>query len=235
MGLLAEYELAFEHLPLVDVAAALPAATLTVAVGQPNQSGLPPFDVRVDGEKAESVEAAFERSDFVDRYSRIETRGDRLRYRVVPATTMDEQIGRHVDRSERLHELADNDSIIEDIVVTDRGWRQRRWFADREAFERYCTFWRSNADAFELRRLREADGFGPTDPNGLTERQLEALAAANEMGYFDIPRRASLGEVAATLDISASSLSERLRRAQAHLAEEALDDGLINRFKEPHR
>lgn len=231
MGLLAEYELVFEHLPLVDVAAALPAATLTVAVGQPNQSGLPPFDVRVDGEEADAVEAAFDRTDFVDRYSRIQTRDGRLRYRIVPATTMDEQIGRHVDRPARLHELADNDSVIETIVVTDRGWRQRRWFADRAAFERYCAFWRANADAFELRRLREDEGFGPAATDGLTERQREALAAANEMGYFDVPREASLGEVAGTLDISASSLSERLRRAQSHLAEEVLD----GRLKEPHR
>jgi len=39
------------------------------------------------------------------------------------------------------------------------------------------------------------------------------------MGQFDIPRQASLEDVAAELDISASSLSERLRRAQTHLVE----------------
>ncbi|MDG5776024.1 helix-turn-helix domain-containing protein [Haloarculaceae archaeon H-GB2-1] len=39
------------------------------------------------------------------------------------------------------------------------------------------------------------------------------------MGYFAIPRTASLDDVAAELGISASSLSERLRRAQTHLVE----------------
>ena len=49
MGLLAEYELVFEHLPLVDVARAVPETTLTVEVGQPNHGGPPPFFVRAAG------------------------------------------------------------------------------------------------------------------------------------------------------------------------------------------
>ncbi|QLD87016.1 helix-turn-helix domain-containing protein [Natronomonas halophila] len=224
MGLLAEYELCFEHLPLVEVAAALPEATLTVEVGQPNQGGPPPFDVDIAGETEDAIEDAFDRAAFVERYSHIEGGDGRHRYRITPSATMDEQIGGHVDRPERLHELADNDSIVDYVEVTPEGWRQQRWFADRSAFERYCEFWRRNADAFRLRRLREADGFGPTPANGLTDRQREALAAAHEMGYFEVPRRSSLGDVADALDISASSLSERLRRAQSSLVESALDE-----------
>lgn len=55
-----------------------------------------------------------------------------------------------------------------------------------------------------------------------TERQIRKsiiFRAAYEAGYFEIPRAASLTGVAADLGISASSLSERLRRAQTHLAE----------------
>jgi len=222
MGLLAKYELVFEHLPLVEVAAAVPGATLTVDVGQPNQAGPPPFFLTASGADEAAVENALDRAEFVQRYTPIKESEGR-RYRVVPAATMDEQLGPHVDR-EGLAELADIDSILEGATVTPDGWRQRRWFADREAFERYCSFWRTNAERFALERLRAADGFGTTPADGLTDRQLEALTAADRMGYFEVPRRASLGAVADELGISASSLSERLRRAQAHLVDAALAD-----------
>jgi predicted DNA binding protein len=39
------------------------------------------------------------------------------------------------------------------------------------------------------------------------------------MGYYEIPQAASLDAVADRLGITASSLSERLRRAQTHLIE----------------
>lgn len=236
MGLLAEYELVFEHLPLVDVAAAVPEATLTVDVGQPNQGGPPPFDLRADGAPPGTVERALERSAFVDSYATVEATDHRGRYQVLPAATMTEQLGPHVDRPERLQELAGNESIVERAQVTEDGWWQRRRFAEWAAFERYRRFWTSNAERFALRRLVDAERARSVE-DGLTDRQREALAAAYEMGYFEVPRGASLGEVAATLDISASSLSERLRRAQTCLVESALEDAGPDgrRLKRPHR
>ena len=47
----------------------------------------------------------------------------------------------------------------------------------------------------------------------LTAEQYEALETAIKLGYFAIPREATLEEVAAELDISHQALSERLRRA----------------------
>jgi len=51
----------------------------------------------------------------------------------------------------------------------------------------------------------------------LTPGQEEALRAAVEHGYYAVPRRASLRAIAQSLGVSASSLSERLRRAEARL------------------
>lgn len=42
MGLIAEYQVSYQHLPLVDVAAAVPEIVLRLEVGQPNQAGPPP-------------------------------------------------------------------------------------------------------------------------------------------------------------------------------------------------
>lgn len=68
--------------------------------------------------------------------------------------------------------------------------------------------------------VRDREPEPPGD--GLTDRQYEALRTAYELGYFNIQRQASLEEVAAELDISASSVSERLRRAQTQLIQETV-------------
>ncbi|EQD47416.1 Bacterio-opsin activator, HTH domain protein, partial [mine drainage metagenome] len=46
----------------------------------------------------------------------------------------------------------------------------------------------------------------------LTGRQEEALRCADRLGYFAVPRRASLGAVAGALGISRSATAELLRR-----------------------
>jgi len=48
----------------------------------------------------------------------------------------------------------------------------------------------------------------------LSERQLEVVVAAVEAGYYDTPRRCSLTELAARLDIAKSTCSETLHRAE---------------------
>ncbi|WP_336002645.1 helix-turn-helix domain-containing protein [Halorientalis halophila] len=70
-----------------------------------------------------------------------------------------------------------------------------------------------------VRNLRQSgelvgDGFVSVDTGRLTGRQREVLALAYEMGYFDYPKGANAEEVAAELDISASTLSEHLAAAQ---------------------
>lgn len=51
----------------------------------------------------------------------------------------------------------------------------------------------------------------------VTPAQEAAVRAAVEKGYFEVPRAASAGEVAAELDISKSAFLERLRRAEESL------------------
>lgn len=62
-------------------------------------------------------------------------------------------------------------------------------------------------------------------PSGvsLTERQLDALAAAFEDGYFEWPREATAEEVAERLDISAATLHYHLRRAERALVDAFLE------------
>lgn len=142
------------------------------------------------------------------------------RYQVLPGQTLEEYLGPHIDDLSGLRALATTDLITERIEVLPAGWRQSGWFAHREAFDEFREFWQRNG-GFRLHRLtQEGDSEPPWD--GLTDRQREALRTAYELGYFDIPRKASLEDVATQLNISASSVSERLRRAQTGLIEESV-------------
>lgn len=60
------------------------------------------------------------------------------------------------------------------------------------------------------------------DRSALTDRQLEVLETAHEMGYFHHPKGANAGEVAAALDIAPSTLSEHLAAAQSKVMDSIL-------------
>jgi predicted DNA binding protein len=60
------------------------------------------------------------------------------------------------------------------------------------------------------------------DRSKLTTRQLEVLATAYEMGYFERPRRANATEVSEVLDITPSTFSEHLAAAESKLVEDVL-------------
>lgn len=63
------------------------------------------------------------------------------------------------------------------------------------------------------------------DRGRLTERQLEVLETAHEMGYYEYPRGANATEVAAALGICPSTLAEHLAAAQTKLLGDVLGDG----------
>lgn len=90
---------------------------------------------------------------------------------------------------------------------------------------------RDHRAAFEIaaedRFVSRQRGYGLTDETttaNLTRRQHEALAAAYEHGYFDIPRRTTLVDLAGRLGISDQAVSERMRRGESKLVETYLPD-----------
>lgn len=219
MGLVAEFDIDCQALPLVGVAAAEPEATLVLDM-QFNHGTRPLFLVTVQDGSQTAIENAFTEAYDVGEWTLIGQAGETRRYQVLPALSLEEQLGDHLDDLAGLEALATADAIIERIDVVPDGWRQTGWFADRDAFSKFSSFWQRNA-RFQLHRLTQ-DGDSEPPGDGLTDRQHEALRIAYERGYFDIPRQASLEDVAAELDISPSSVSERLRRAQTQLIEETV-------------
>jgi DNA-binding CsgD family transcriptional regulator len=219
MGLVAEFQIDCGALPLTDVATDIPEAILLLEI-QYNHGGRPPFLVTVHDGSQTIIETALAEAFDVGGWTLIGRAGDTHRYQVHPALSFEEQLGDYLDNLAGLEALATADAIIERIEVVPSGWQQTGWFADRDTFSEFSSFWQQNA-GFQLLRLTHDEESEPPG-DGLTDRQREALRIAYELGYFDIPRQASLDEVAAELGISASSVSERLRRAQTELIEETV-------------
>jgi predicted DNA binding protein len=81
--------------------------------------------------------------------------------------------------------------------------------------------------AVDIRRLvRDPDGSVPetvvVDRGRLTDRQLEVLRTAYEMGYFERPKRANATDVAAELGINRSTFTEHVATAQRKLLGDVL-------------
>ncbi|MCU4752511.1 helix-turn-helix domain-containing protein [Halobacteria archaeon AArc-curdl1] len=53
--------------------------------------------------------------------------------------------------------------------------------------------------------------------DSLTDRQQQVIQTAFDMGYYDVPRAASTDEIAAELDLDASTVAEHLQRAERNV------------------
>lgn len=67
----------------------------------------------------------------------------------------------------------------------------------------------------------EAVGGEPVAPESavgrLSERQREAVAAALDIGYYDVPREATAADVASELDCATATAAEHLQKAESKL------------------
>ncbi|NHN61601.1 MULTISPECIES: helix-turn-helix domain-containing protein [Halorussus] len=84
-------------------------------------------------------------------------------------------------------------------------------------------------EGVHLQRLYEADEGASrdlvyVDRDRFTDRQLEALRTAHEMGYFSYPKEANAGEVADALGIASTTFTEHLSNAQSKLLEHLLGE-----------
>jgi hypothetical protein len=132
---------------------------------------------------------------------------------------------RHVD-GELLDwaKSAEEQVALLEAVGQDDEWQLKFRLPSRATLAEFREF--QEAHDIDTRIVRLYD---LTEPKmgqyDISEKQREALVRALEMGHFEIPRQATLEEVAETLGITAKSVSERLRRGQANLVSNALTIG----------
>ena len=115
--------------------------------------------------------------------------------------------------------------VILDMENDGRAWILTVWIPERTDLVQLWDYAQGNDIDIQLLRVNEYDGLDEADA-GLTDSQREALLVAVEAGYFEEPRDATLGDVAADLDISQPAASGLLRRGIKRLVVSSLmDDG----------
>ncbi|WP_255168642.1 helix-turn-helix domain-containing protein [Natrononativus amylolyticus] len=164
----------------------------------------------VSGADAETIEAAFDADPSVTAYERLVEAADRLLYDL------------EFDGEDPLYEdlLADGGALL-DVHGADDHWQIRMRFRDRDQLCRTHDRLVDRGVNADLRRVTDVTAAATTNSR-LTPEQQEALSAALEHGYFEIPRQISMEELAAELGISHQALSERLRRAYETLVDAEL-------------
>jgi predicted DNA binding protein len=111
--------------------------------------------------------------------------------------------------------------VVLDMENDGNAWIFTVWMPGRTNLADLWDSARREDIDIELLRVNEYASLGTTDA-GLTDSQREALLVAFEAGYFEEPRNATLGEVAAELDISQPAAGGLLRRGIERLVVSSL-------------
>ncbi|WP_171908131.1 helix-turn-helix domain-containing protein [Natrialba sp. SSL1] len=203
MSLIVEYEL---RTPILE-SAAQAVQKLQIEELYGSQAGTAKLLFWAFGDDFAAFEDALESDETIDTYTTLESFSDRSLYSV----TLTEAAA-----TKLTYPLAAEYNIaLIDIVVNNETVVSAR-VPSRETLLEYRERCLEKGVGFQVRRMyheHEAE----TKQYGLTEHQREALHVALDRGYFDVPRAATLSDVADELGISDQALSARLRRGQANL------------------
>ena len=97
----------------------------------------------------------------------------------------------------------------------------------REALREIISDLRATGASVSVDWLVERTGESSTteiDVSTITDKQQEAVEIAQQLGYYETPREADLGAVAAELGVSESAASQRLNAAETKLVNSYLEE-----------
>lgn len=170
------------------------------------------------GDDFDSFERGLDDDPTVEEHVRLAAVDDRRLYRITYT-----EAGR---KDLTYPTLAEYDCSILQTTGSYDGLELRIRFPSRDALVAYREACRERDIPFHLESLfweeQVAGDGGRITTYGVTDRQREALVRAFEMGYFDVPRRTTLDEVADEFDITNQAVSTRLRRGLQNLLKHTL-------------
>lgn len=211
MSVVAEFTIPADGFALEHTFEAVPDATVEIErLATHSREWVMPF-LWVTSDDLEAVERALEDDPDVDGVRTLNV-ADGIGYF-------------NVHWSERIQELidliVDQRGIMQEAEAKNGRWYLKLKFVDRTILEEFQAYFRERDYTFELQRLHQ--GVEPKKRRyDLTPGQQEVLTIAQEMGYFEVPRETQIEELAAELDISTNSVSQRLRRATDNLVRNSL-------------
>lgn len=167
----------------------------------------------VPTEDADDVETSLSTSPLVDTAEVVDETGEETLFRVRWEDAVDGVLAA----------LRDTGGALLKASGTADLWTFRARFGhhdDVSVFHQRCLDAGISLTLEELHDRATGDDGDET----VTDAQREALLAALEAGYYDVPRAVTLEQLADRLDISDTALSQRLRRGTRSLLESTLPD-----------
>lgn len=207
MATFVEFSAPVNAIPFQPLFAAAPRATIELERIVPTGDGLCPY-VWIRGASPQTVARALTDSATGIDLTLVDDPGDADRgalYR----TDWDP------DGEGLVTAIADSTVTVLTATGTRDGWTVRIRADDHDhlrSFQRRCD---DRAVGISIDRLQPLEYVSADDR--LTTPQLEALELAFRRGYFDDPRRVTLDDLAADLEITRQSLAGRLRRGHRNL------------------
>jgi len=117
----------------------------------------------------------------------------------------------------------DTGGTVLEAICTRNGWTVTIRFDDHSELGRCYRACVADDVQVTVASVRGPTSLEREDPaSELTQRQRRTFLEAYERGYFEVPRRIDLAELARALDVSDTAVSQRLRRGTATLVETVL-------------
>lgn len=164
------------------------------------------------GEDFETFERQVLTDPHVEAITQLDQVDDSALYRVTWTATEDDL----------LDGLVESEAVVLE-AYSNGAWHFRVRFQDHDLlgeFYNFCTDHDLPVHVLRVYTLTEASRAGRSFD--LTPEQREALLLAVHQGYFSIPRKTDLTEIAGELDISQQAASKRVRRGVDKVLRKAL-------------
>jgi predicted DNA binding protein len=192
-----------------------------------HEGNVPPLTrLRAPASSIRAIESAFTADPAIDSYQCLTDDSDDTDSMSISDEHATEQRLYYiewVDDRSVLGQLVEQSGIVTSATLDAGGWHVQLVFSTREELSTAYETWETNNWKIYVDRI-VADAEEFTETTGLTDDQHQAMERAVELGYYEIPRRITLKELAADLEISHQALSERLRRASRNLIVDTVHD-----------
>jgi predicted DNA binding protein len=117
-----------------------------------------------------------------------------------------------------------HDVAVYRAVGTDDRWGFTVFSSSAESLQAFHGALAAHGVPITVQRTHNPVDVAPDPLVELTQKQREALRVAFERGYFEVPQRTTLGEIADGIGVSRQAVSNRLTRAFATLVETVVVD-----------
>lgn len=209
MSVLATIDVAAEDFVFGGILTTNPGMHVRLESVVPLGSTFLPYVWAKDG-SVDAVEAALRAEDDIESFRVVDTVDEEALIRVEWARDADGFLG----------VISETGATILEGEGGENTWRFHLRFDEDEdltSFYRRCV---EHGISIDLRRVSHPGiGRAGGSGQGITDQQREALDLAFRRGYFEVPRKVTLTELANELDVSDTAVSQRIRRGLTALLE----------------